>query len=168
MKALFIGRFQPFHSGHHQVIENILKDFSMIYIGIGSSQYHDTLENPFSFDERKTMITRSISDIQRKQISIIAIPDIHDPPHWVDHVQSIINDFDVLISNNEYTLRLFSEQGCLVRSTEVFERTQLSGKEIRRRMISHEPWENLVPRPVAIYLKEIDAENRLKKIMKRS
>jgi len=168
MKALFIGRFQPFHNGHLKVVEKALDDFPFLYIGVGSSQYTDTLENPFSFLERKDMITLSLSDIQRTHISIIALPDIHDPPHWVDHVHGIVSDFDVIISNNEYTSMLFSEKKYEVRSTEVFERKRYSGKEIRRRMISNEPWEMLVPKPVARYLKEIDAVKRLKEIFSRS
>ena len=164
MNALFIGRFQPFHTGHLRVIENVLDDVPFLYVGVGSAQYSHTLKNPFTFFERKNMIEVSLSDIQRKHISIIAIPDIHDPPHWVEHVQGIISDFDVIISNNEYTSNLFSEKGYRVRPTEVFERKRLSGKEIRRRMISNEPWEMLVPKPVAVYLKQIDAVNRLKEI----
>ena len=53
MKALFIGRFQPFHNGHLKVVQEILKEFDEVIIGIGSSKYSGTLDNPFSGEERK-------------------------------------------------------------------------------------------------------------------
>jgi len=57
MIALFIGRFQPFHSGHLDAIKQISEE--EIIIGIGSSQYSKTEENPYSFEERKKMIKKS-------------------------------------------------------------------------------------------------------------
>ena len=51
MTALFIGRFQPFHSGHVDAIKQISE--KEIIIGIGSSQYSGTDDNPYSFEERK-------------------------------------------------------------------------------------------------------------------
>lgn len=59
MKALFIGRFQPFHSGHLDAIKQISED--EIIIGVGSSQYSGTEDNPHSFEERKKMIERSLN-----------------------------------------------------------------------------------------------------------
>ena len=42
MKALFIGRFQPFHLGHLLLLQRLSTQYEEIIIGIGSSQYHDT------------------------------------------------------------------------------------------------------------------------------
>ena len=104
MKALFIGRFQPFHKGHLKIIVNALKQYQEVIIGIGSSQYGNKSDNPFTANERKNMIINSLNKIGLKNFKIILIPDIHNPPKWVDHVLSIINDFDVVISNNSFTM----------------------------------------------------------------
>ena len=63
MKSLFIGRFQPFHKGHQLIIKKIKNNFEKINIGIGSSQYHHTITNPFTSDERKLMIKKSLEEI---------------------------------------------------------------------------------------------------------
>ena len=100
MNALFIGRFQPFHKGHLKVLQDILKKYDEIIIGIGSSQYSHVIDNPFSEEERKKMIKETFKMVDIKNYEIIAIPDIHDPPNWVSHVLSIAKDFDVVISND--------------------------------------------------------------------
>ena len=57
MIGLFVGRFQPFHDAHLQIIQNALKEVEKLIIGVGSSQYSETAENPFTYEERKEMIT---------------------------------------------------------------------------------------------------------------
>ncbi len=162
MNALFIGRFQPFHKGHSMLLQSIGSQYDEIIIGIGSSQYSSTVDNPFSEDERKKMIAKSLDKIGINNYRIVLIPDIHNPPKWVSHVLSIVTDFDVVISNNSFTKQLFSEKGYLVKGTPHFEKERYSGKEIRRRMINNEEWEGLVPEAVVNIIKDIDGVQRLK------
>lgn len=164
MKALFIGRFQPFHRGHLLLLQRLATQYEEIIIGIGSSQYHETAENPFSAKERTQMITNTLKAADISNYRIVSIPDIHDPPHWVHHVVSIVSDFDVVIANNPFTRKLFSEKGYVVKGTRYFDRTHYSGKEIRRRMIHDEPWEDFVPPVVADFLHTIDGVDRLKRL----
>lgn len=164
MKALFIGRFQPFHLGHLLLLQRLATQYEEIIIGIGSSQYHDTPDNPFSEAERYQMISLSLDAVGIDNYQIVSIPDIHNPPKWVDHVCSIISDFDLIIANNPFTRKLFSEKGFLVKGTAYFDRKRYSGKEIRRRMINNEPWVDLVPNAVYEIIGKIDGITRLKKI----
>jgi len=161
MKALFIGRFQPFHKGHLKIIQNTSKKYSELIIGIGSSQYGYTIDNPFTADERIFMIKNSLEKAGVKNYRIVLIPDIHNPPKWVDHVLSIISDFDVVISNNSLTKRLFSEKGFNVIETPLYSKDRYSGKEIRKRIITGEKWDNLVPEEVLDIIKKIDGVKRL-------
>ena len=167
MKALFIGRFQPFHNGHLKVIQNASKDYKEIIIGVGSSQYGHTRENPFTEDERRQMIAHSLDHIGVNNYRIVLIPDIHNPPKWVQHVVSIVSDFDVVLSNSPLTKQLFSEKGYPVRETLVYERNRYSGKEIRRRMVKDEPWTDLVPQAVVQIISEINGVQRLKTVSKK-
>ena len=164
MKALFIGRFQPFHNGHLKVIKNVSKEYEKIIIGIGSSQYSYTQENPFNAEERRLMIEKSLDNIGVKNYQIILIPDIHNPPKWVDHILSIFSDFDVVISNNLLTKSLFSEKGYIVKETKLYEKNKYSGKEIRKRIIKNEPWKNLVPHEVYDTIIRINGIDRLKNL----
>jgi len=165
MKALFIGRFQPFHKGHLMLLQSISSKYDEIIIGMGSSQYSNTPDNPFSEDERKKMIEKSLDKIGMNNYKIVSIPDIHNPPKWASHVLSIISDFDVVISNNSFTKQLFSEKGYLVKKTLYFEREKYSGEAIRKRMINNEAWEDLVPETVAKIIKDIDGVQRLKSLL---
>jgi len=164
MNALFIGRFQPFHKGHLFFLQSICHQYDEIIIGVGSSQYSNASENPFTYDERKLMIEKSLQEIELLNYRIVAIPDIHDPPRWVDHVLTIVTDFDVVLSNNALTKKLFLEKGYNVKKTAHIKREKFAGKEIRKRIIQNESWEELVPKPVVAILKDIDAVKRLHQI----
>lgn len=164
MKALFIGRFQPFHKGHLLVLQLLSTEYDEIIVGIGSSQDRDTSENPFSEMERIQMITRSLNDAGIHNYRVVSIPDIHNPPKWVSHVQTVVSDFDVAIANNPFTRKLFIDKGFEVKGTSYFKRQQYSGKEIRRRMLNDEPWEDLVPAAVVKIIKDINGVQRIKKI----
>ena len=167
MNALFIGRFQPFHNGHLNVIKNLSKKYTKIIIGIGSSQYQDIKDNPFSAEERKSMIDKTLKIRGIENYKIVFIPDIHDPPNWVDHVLSVYSDFDIIISNNDFTQELFSDKGFLVENTPYFKKDIYSGKEIRKRIKNNESWIDLVPKQVFETIMEIDGENRIKRIRKQ-
>ena len=73
--GLFIGRFQPFHFGHIDALHQARKyGITEFFIGIGSSNKEHTAENPFTYDERKTMITKLLNSLHIK-FKIYSIPD---------------------------------------------------------------------------------------------
>ena len=156
MKALFIGRFQPFHKGHLKAIKYLSDKYDEIIIGVGSSQYSNTVENPFSSDERMLMIRESLKQENIKNYKIILIPDIHNPPKWVDHVLSIISDFDVVVTNNDLTKKLFLEKGFKIKKTLLYNKKEYSGRVIRKRISDNESWENFVPKPCIQIIKNCD------------
>ena len=162
MNALVIGRFQPFHNGHLQLITKLSKTYKTIIIGIGSSQYSHTTENPFSYEERSQMITKTLQHNNITNFTIHPIPDLHDPPHWVKHVTSLTPTFDVVITNNNFTEQLFKEKNYTVKHTSLYNRDEYSGKEIRHRIKEKNPWKQLVPPEVYTYIQKIDGENRIR------
>ena len=163
MKALFIGRFQPFHIGHLKVVKYILKEFDEVIIGIGSSQYSNTFDNPFTSDERIEMIKKTLEKNKIKNYKIVLIPDIHNPPKWVEHVLSIYSDFDTVFTNNKFTKELFEKKGYKVLKTPVFNKKEYSGENIRNKISKNEFWEDLVPQEVSKYIKETNAVERIQK-----
>ena len=162
MNALFIGRFQPFHLGHLYVIKAFHSSYDLIYIGVGSSQYHHSLENPFSYDEREMMISETLKNEGITNCHIIAIPDIHNPPKWVDHVCSIVNNFSVVLCNNDFTTSLFEQKGFNIKKTGLFHREQYAGKEIRERIRTNQEWKHLVPVTIYHYIVDINGVERIK------
>ncbi len=164
MIYLFIGRFQPFHNGHLGVMKYYSNAFNSIIIGIGSSQIYNTKENPFSFEERKRMINESLQYENIKNYIIIPISDINNPPKWVDHVTSIVSNFDTVLARNLDTIKLFEEKGYKVERPARFGEKDCSGKVIRKRIASGERWRHLVPYAVADIIEEIGGIDRIKRL----
>ena len=167
-RALFIGRFQPFHKGHLEAVKMILKENDEIIIAVGSAQYSHKLENPFTAGERIVMIRRALEneEIDLKQVWIIPIPDVHVHMMWVSEVIGYTPKFNVVYTNEPLTKRLFIEAGFEVKPIPFIKRKIYSATEIRRRMIEDGDWEKLVPKAVAEYIKEIDGVQRVKDLTK--
>ncbi|MFQ5975895.1 MAG: nicotinamide-nucleotide adenylyltransferase [Candidatus Hydrothermarchaeales archaeon] len=168
MKGLFVGRFQPFHNGHLQVLKQILKDVEKLIIGIGSAQYGFTKDNPFTTEEREEMILRTLSKEGLKNFEIVPIPDVNDDNIWVAHVEGIVPEYDVVFSNNSLVKTLFTNAGKEVKTFSFFKREEYSGTEIRRRILAGEEWENLVPKTVLDFMKEAGGAERINDLDKKS
>ena len=162
-RGFYIGRFQPYHNGHQSVLEHIARKVDEIIIGVGSAQLSHHIDNPFTAGERVMMITRSLESLDCPYY-VIPIEDIQRNSLWVAHVRSMAPPFDICYSSNPLVVRLFKEAGVKVQSPAMYERDTLSGTEIRRRILSGEPWKNLVPPAVVQVLKEIDGVGRLRQI----
>jgi nicotinamide-nucleotide adenylyltransferase len=160
--SLIIGRFQPFHLGHLKLIEIAAENSDRLVIGIGSSQEGNTRENPFTSDERKEMIKNSLSI--KIPYEIIPIPDINNNKLWVPHVKKLVPEFDAVYTNGELERRLFKDAGIPVVSTRIFNRDYYSGTEIRRRILSGEKWEDLVPKGTSSLIKRIKGVERIRSI----
>ncbi|MDH5807215.1 MAG: nicotinamide-nucleotide adenylyltransferase [Candidatus Methanomethylicaceae archaeon] len=168
MRGLIIGRYQPFHKGHLEVIKCVLNEVNELIIGIGSAQISHTLENPFTAGERITMISEALKEegLRDKCYYIIPIPDIWNNSLWVRHVISLTPSFDIVYTGNPLARRLFMEEGIIVKEVPMFDRKKYSGTEIRKRMILGEDWESLVPPAVARVIKQIKGVERLRDITK--
>ncbi|MCS7119091.1 MAG: nicotinamide-nucleotide adenylyltransferase [Archaeoglobaceae archaeon] len=165
MRALFVGRFQPYHLGHHEVVKIILEEVDELIIGIGSAQESHTIENPFTAGERVLMISRAIEELGiRKKVYIIPLEDIYRNSLWVSHVCSMVPPFDVVYTNNPLVYRLFKEAGFKVLKTTMINRTEFHGTEIRRKMLEGVEWEKFVPKAVIEVIKEIGGIERIREI----
>ena len=166
MKVLYIGRFQPFHNGHLELIKSIKDKYEEIIIGIGSSQYSHDKINPFTIEERRLMIEKTLNENKIYNYVIVEISDIHNYPKWVSHIESIIPDFDAVITNNPLITSLFQDKGYRVIKTRLYNRKDYSGAEIRRKIILDEEWEKSIPTPVYNIIKKIEGVKRIKKLSK--
>ena len=80
-RGLYIGRFQPYHLGHSQVIQVIAEKVDEIIIGIGSAQQSHQTNNPFTAGERVLMVSQAVEKLDAKT-HIIPIEDIHRNSLW--------------------------------------------------------------------------------------
>ncbi len=163
IRGCLIGRFQPFHNGHLQVVERISADVDELVIGIGSADASHTVKNPFTAGERLMMIRKTLEPYEITDY-VVPIEDLNRNSVWVSHIQSMAPRFDVAYSNNPLVVRLFEEAEIEVRQTEMFNREDLKGSEIRDGIIEGEGWRECVPDAVAAVIDEIDGVSRLRQI----
>lgn len=168
MRGLLIGRYQPFHKGHLEVIKRILEEVDELIIGIGSAQTSHTLDNPFTAGERISMISAVLkgNGLAERCPYIIPINDVWNNALWVRHVRSLAPLFEVVYTGNPLAKRLFVEEGIPVKTPAMFDRFKYSGTEIRRRILEGMQWEDLVPEPVVRVIYEIGGVERIRDISK--
>jgi len=169
LRGLLIGRMQPVHNGHLQVIKGILEEVDEVIIGIGSAQLSHTLKDPFTAGERVMMLTKALSEngIHASKYYIIPIQDVTCNSIWVAHVKMLTPPFECVYSGNPLVQRLFIEAGNKVTEPPLFNRETYSGTEVRRRILTDEDWESLVPKSVINVIKEINGISRMKHLSKK-
>jgi len=163
-RGLYVGRFQPFHLGHLDAIETVLKSVDELVIVIGSAQYSHNTNNPFTAGERLVMIRHALQDagVDHSRFWVVPVPDVHLHMLWVSALEGYTPRFDVVFSNEPLTRRLFMEAGYKVKNIRFFERKIYSSTLIREKMVKDESWTTLVPKAVAEFIGEIDGVNRLR------
>ena len=166
--GVFVGRFQPFHNGHLEVIKMIVKEVDELVLIVGSSQYSHRLDNPFTAGKRITMIRKALEEtgIQLSRIWIIPVPDVHQHALWVSQIVGHCPKFDVIYSNEPLTSRLFTEAGFKVKPLPFIKRRVYMATEIRKRMLNGENWKELVPNSVANFIEDIEGDTRLRELNK--
>lgn len=158
--ALYIGRFQPFHLGHHSVLVDLAEQgFDRIYIGIGSAQYSCSEDNPLTAQERRRCIKETVHYRPvAAQIAMIDIPDIHNDATWVDHVEKILysvtTHYDVVVSGNDWVRRLFLAKQRPVQI--IRPRLQISATQIRQWIRAHNSaWREFMAPACAAWIEPI-------------
>jgi nicotinamide-nucleotide adenylyltransferase len=163
MRGFYIGRFQPYHDGHHRMVTEIADEVDELVLGIGSAGDSHTPRNPFTAGERVMMVTKSVVGLDLTTY-VVPIEDLDRNSVWVSHVQSMSPAFDIAYSNNPLVIQLFSEAGVEVRQSPMFNRDVLEGAELRARMIEGGDWRNLVPAAVVDVIEEIGGIERIQRI----
>ncbi len=161
-RALFIGRFQPFHNAHLIDIKKILKECDEVIVAIGSSQEKNTLENPFSYKERKEMIVDVLKKHKIKSYKIYPVPDLHNDKKWVAYIKKNLPKHDFVYSGNPWTLRCFKKYDSKVKKIILIK--GINSTIVRQRVLRGEEWSNLVPKEVYLHVKKINGEKRIRKL----
>ncbi len=118
--AVFIGRFQPFHSGHLDVVKNGLSLAEKLIIVVGSSNAAPTIKNPFSFEERQEIIRLFFTKEENERIHVVPVRDYFNVENfWLTDVQqkvySIVNRAASIAllgqykDNSSYYLKMFPQ-----------------------------------------------------------
>jgi nicotinamide-nucleotide adenylyltransferase len=164
VRGLVVGRFQPLHNGHKALISKALEDCVHIVVGLGSAAAKPSLRNPFSAAERRQMVLSAFpNETAAGQLTVIDIPDLHDPPRWVAHVLQLTGPVDKVYGNDDSTLNLFDVAGLRTVRPGLVDREKYQAKTLRMQMAEDDPsWRKAVPPPVAKLLESWQAGRRLR------
>lgn len=169
IRGILIGRMQPVHNGHMEVIKQILSEVDEIIIGIGSAQLSHEIKDPFTAGERIVMMNQALaeSDVDPSRYYIIPMQDINFNAIWPSHVKMLTPPFDIVYSGNPLVKQLFREEGYEVKQPPLYDRIILSGTEVRHRILNDDNWQELVPNATVDLINEINGVERIKNLAKK-
>jgi nicotinamide-nucleotide adenylyltransferase len=171
--CVVLGRFQPFHKGHEQLVlaaHTFAKTDGLgLVIAIGSAQCGYEPMNPWTIEEREEMIRKWMNE-NNIEATVVTIEDINDAPRWVEHAEKS-HGKGTLYSSDEPTLTLYERAGWNVKHAEYAQRDAFEGWRVRQtmRMLStvddaeaiQMVLEEVLPKTIAAWMIENDALFRL-------
>ncbi len=168
MRGLMMGRFQPFHLGHLDLVRQILKECDEVVIAITSSQFNYLEKDPFTAGERIEMIHSSIkgADLDLGKCFILAIENQFNIATWASFLKSTLPQFDTVYSGNDYVKMLLADSNIKVVKPVFLERARYNATKIRSMIVSDDGWEKFVPPAVSKFIKKINGKNRIEIISK--
>ncbi len=139
-----IGRFQPLHFGHAILLRAAAEQRaahaadSTLIIGIGSANRPSTLANPWTAEERESMVTAWLAAEGIENTHICSIPDIEDPPNWVRHAEGYHGEAGCIFTTDFDTAELYTAAGWDVVLLPLEQRENYEGWRVREtaRMLS--------------------------------
>ncbi len=148
--AVFVGRFCPFHVGHHHVISQALQQAEHVLVLVGSARSPRSYRVPFTFQERRDMIEGSFPRELRERIRVLPLEDsTYNDSRWIQNVQTLVAQGASMCGldpatakvtlvghsrdNTSYYLKLFPQW----HSTEVPSFRDISGTNIRNSYFSN-------------------------------
>ena len=89
---VLIGRFQPLHNAHVEIIKRATALTNNLVVICGSAKQPRTYKNPFTFNERRQMIRNATAGLSL-QINVEPnIDTIYNDQAWAVRVQKIVSD----------------------------------------------------------------------------
>ena len=157
--ALFLGRFQPFHLGHLYVVKQLSEKHSKVIILIGTRQEKGK-KNPFSFSERKKMISAALRRLGIKNCVLKGIADNRSDEKWFAVLRKAAPKNSVMFSGNAEMLALFKRFRFPIRKVNIYR--GISATKVRKLIRRNGNWKKYVDSIVAEFLEK----NRLLKKVK--
>jgi nicotinamide-nucleotide adenylyltransferase len=169
-RALYVGRFQLFHLGHLDVVKYIASqpDVDEIVFAIGSSQFDYTnkspkwpwANNPFTFDERKEMVQKSLEGEINKTYTMHPVPDYFNYPKWYQHIVDNLPKFEYLYTSDKKEKEFFENKGHIVRDFPKVR--EFHAQILRERMYKGVEYKSALAKGTIEVIDKINGEERIK------
>jgi bifunctional NMN adenylyltransferase/nudix hydrolase len=90
---VFIGRFQPFHSGHLAVVRHALSQSDRVLLLCGSARQPRSTRNPWTFDQVVAMVRACLTEEESDRVILAPVMDhLYNEAQWVRLVQQSVAD----------------------------------------------------------------------------
>lgn len=169
--ALFVGRFQPFHKGHLDVVQQILKENERVIIAIGSAEKNYLSDNPLTAGERFQLIEESLkaAKIPAEKYCIIPVRNVNNYALWVNHLNIYIPPYDKVYTGSKIVKACYEgkyyrphEEGKNgPKMVELKRILPISATKVRMAILKNKKWQTLVPPAVAKLLEKWHIHKRL-------
>jgi bifunctional NMN adenylyltransferase/nudix hydrolase len=163
----YIGRFQPFHLGHQMVIKEALKQSQRLLILVGSTNQPRTPKNPWTYEERVSMIHASLSIDEQARVIFLPLRDRpYNEEQWIESVQRAVQQsragaqrislVGYTKDETSYYLKKFPQWPSHVEAPvkETINATDLRNAYFKRKFMAGAPL--YLPPNVTAYLKEFE------------
>lgn len=117
--SIFIGRFQPFHLAHYELVKEALAKADTAIVILGSYKKASSPKNPFTGEERETMMRLALTAEENARVKVIYMRDYFNDNLWIadltQQVSEITGDSDSVVlighahDHSSYYLKLFPE-----------------------------------------------------------
>lgn len=92
--GIFIGRFQPVHEGHVHALGLAASQVQKLYILVGSANQCRSIRNPWTFEERKQMLSLKLHAQRITNYEIIPLNDYrYSNTQWMSDVRATIEHY---------------------------------------------------------------------------
>jgi bifunctional NMN adenylyltransferase/nudix hydrolase len=89
--AVFIGRFQPIHNTHLEIIKQALAESGKLILVVGSARATPDTKNPFTFTERSDMIRACLSPDENARTVMVPVRDyFYNDNLWLTEIQQAV------------------------------------------------------------------------------
>ena len=163
MQGLIIGRFQPVHNGHVELLKEVDEmGLEKLILGIGEEGKGRNPRNPFYFDEITQMWLPELKKLATPA-ELYKIPDIGDDEDYAAYVEKITSCNEqntILVSGNDYTVDCFTNYGRNYKTKTPTRQIQLENKDylcatrIRQWMANDGLWKEYVPESTAYVIEK--------------
>lgn len=172
------GRFQPFHNGHlayalgalarcdHLIVGITNPDPSTVVEEAADPQRHRPDANPLTYFERQRVVRAALAEagVPVERFSVVPFP-IHHPERWIAYAPAGTRQYIRLFSDwGREKRERFEQHGWPVEVLDEGQAKDVSGEEIRRRLLTGDDISDLAPNSVAAILREIDLAGRLRRL----
>lgn len=118
--SVFIGRFQPFHQAHAELLKAALNKAETVIVVIGSCNMAPSPRNPWSGTDRESMMRVALSEKDNARVKVIYMDDyLYNDNMWqavlTSKIQEVTGESDSVViighehDHTSYYLKMFPQ-----------------------------------------------------------